>query len=275
VRWLDLALLAAVLAGAAIAPRLARGESSPWARAVRPGKGAPRAIGGTSGGCLDGGIAMPARGPGFRVMRLERRRHFAHRDLAAALRAIGRALAREGRAYLPLGDLSQPRGGPAPDGHASHQTGLDADIWYAPGPGGKAPVAMVDHRGARPTAAFGAAQSRALELAARDPRVDRIFVNPVIKRALCDAVTPPPGWLRKLRPWWGHDEHFHLRVRCPTDSPACVAQDPIPEGDGCAELARWLDPAAAEERASARKAYRARIGSAGAAMPEPCTALAR
>jgi hypothetical protein len=33
---------------------------------------------------------------------------------------------------LYIGDISQPRGGPMTSGHASHQIGLDADIWMLP-----------------------------------------------------------------------------------------------------------------------------------------------
>ena len=33
-----------------------------------------------------------------------------------------------------VGDIAQPRGGPALSGHASHQIGLDADIWLTPMP---------------------------------------------------------------------------------------------------------------------------------------------
>jgi len=44
---------------------------------------------------------------------------------------------------------------------------------------------------------------RLLELAARDPAVDRIFVNPAIKRALCREVTGDRGWLHRIRPGSG------------------------------------------------------------------------
>ena len=57
-----------------------------------------------------------------------------------------------------------------------------------------------------------------LEVAASDPVVDRIFVNPVIKRELCTHEPPGSLWLRKLRPWWGHHDHFHVRLRCPPGS---------------------------------------------------------
>ena len=39
---------------------------------------------------------------------------------------------------LLVGDISQPRGGPMLTGHASHQLGLDADIWLTPMPDRKA-----------------------------------------------------------------------------------------------------------------------------------------
>lgn len=267
-------LIAAVL----LAASPAAAEKSVWARAKRPSKGSSEAIGGTSAGCLHGAVAVRQRGDGWRVMRPERRRHFAHRALRDVIRELGAALKAEALGFLPLGDLSQPRGGPAPDGHASHQTGIDVDIWYAVGWRGKKPrpVPMVDGATKQPTAAFGSTQARVLELAARDARVDRIFVNPVLKRALCERTTGDRGWLRKLRPWWGHDEHFHVRLVCPTGSPDCVPQAEIPDGDGCDELDRWLspDPEATAAKAEERKTYRKRIGTKPA-LPERCARVAR
>ena len=81
-----------------------------------------------------------------------------------------------------------------------------------------------------------------VRLAASDPAVARIFVNAAIKKALCQGE--PPGerdWLRKVRAWWGHDSHFHVRLNCPEGAPGCVAQAPPPPGDGCGgELAWWF-----------------------------------
>jgi penicillin-insensitive murein endopeptidase len=71
-------------------------------------------------------------------------------------------------------------------------------------------------------------------------KVARIFVHPGIKQALCQAGADR-GWLRKVRPWWGHDSHFHVRLRCPPGEPLCRDQDPAPPGDGCGqELSWWL-----------------------------------
>jgi penicillin-insensitive murein endopeptidase len=83
-------------------------------------------------------------------------------------------------------------------------------------------------------------QAEVLRLAVGSDAVARIFVNPVIKKAMCAQFRGAP-WLQKLRPWWGHDDHFHVRLRCPAGQAACQAQDSLPAGDGCgAELAWWF-----------------------------------
>jgi penicillin-insensitive murein endopeptidase len=77
--------------------------------------------------------------------------------------------------------------------------------------------------------------------AALDPAVSRIFVHPGIKQALCRNAGDERAWLAKVRPWWGHDSHFHVRLGCPKGEPLCHDQDPPPAGDGCgAELAWWF-----------------------------------
>ena len=45
--------------------------------------------------------------------------------------------------------------------------------------------------------------------------------------------------MRKLRPWFGHDAHFHIRLRCPDDGKQCSPQAPIPAGDGCGKELDW------------------------------------
>ena len=269
-------LLAAALGVLLAAGDSARAEDNPWAAAKRPSRGAARSIGGYSAGCLAGGAALPVSGKGFRVMRPERRRHFGHPALVQFIRDLARAARREKLGPLGLGDLSQARGGPAPSGHSSHQTGLDADIWYRVRGAGKRAkqVRMVDHARGRPAAAWGKRERRLLELAARDPRVDRIFVHPLLKQSMCRTVRGERGWLRRIRPWWGHDEHFHVRLACPDGSRDCVPQAPVPEGDGCAELDAWLSPEAAAERAKKRKSYQSRVG-ARPALPDRCEALVR
>ena len=48
-------------------------------------------------------------------------------------------------------------------------------------------------------------------------------------------------WLARVRPWWSHHDHFHVRLKCPGDSPLCQSQDPLPADAGCgAALAWWF-----------------------------------
>jgi penicillin-insensitive murein DD-endopeptidase len=237
-----------------LAPDGLRAEpSNEWSLAAAPSAGPPRAIGGVSHGCLTGAVRLPDDGPGFEVIRLSRRRDFGHPDLVAFIERLGRRAAAAGLAPFYVGDMAQPRGGPLPYGHASHQTGIDADIWFNLDP--KPPLAP-EAREAVPLPSmvradlhdidprrFGARQVTLLRLAATDPAVDRIFVNPAIKSALCRGVGGAGRggreWLAHIRPWYGHDEHFHVRLRCPADSPGCEAQAPLPSGDGCDRTLAW------------------------------------
>jgi penicillin-insensitive murein endopeptidase len=162
---------------------------------------------------------------------------------------LSRQAAAIGWPRLYVGDISQPRGGPMNGGHRSHQIGLDADIWLRiPAPKALSIAereAISSHTvvGADRLAVNGAwrpAHHALIRLAASDPAVARIFVNAAIKRALCRAE-PPGGrdWLRKVRAWWGHDSHFHVRLACPEGASGCVEQAPPPPGDGCGEELAW------------------------------------
>jgi penicillin-insensitive murein DD-endopeptidase len=228
-------------------------QASPWSDAQTPAAGPARSIGTPVAGCLAGGAALPLDGPGFEVIRISRHRYFAHPLTVAFVEALGQKAQSIGVPALYIGDMSLPRGGPMPNGHASHETGLDVDIWFNLDP--KPPLkpearedvplpSMVKPGGAAiDPARFSARHVALLRLAATDPRVDRIFVNPAIKRALCEgyggAGEGDRSWLRRLRPWYGHDDHFHVRLACPADSTACVPQQSVPAGDGCDASLEW------------------------------------
>jgi penicillin-insensitive murein endopeptidase len=80
-----------------------------------------------------------------------------------------------------------------------------------------------------------------IRAASEDPAVTRIFVNAAIKKAMCREAGDDRGWLWKVRPWWGHAEHFHVRIACPADSPECKPQTPPEPEDGCGhELDFWF-----------------------------------
>jgi penicillin-insensitive murein endopeptidase len=86
--------------------------------------------------------------------------------------------------------------------------------------------------------------SSMIKLAAEDNDVTRIFVNPAIKQQLCLDAGTDRDWLRKVRPWFQHRAHMHVRLRCPANSLECEDQPLPPPGDGCgAELQSWFEPA--------------------------------
>jgi penicillin-insensitive murein endopeptidase len=242
-------------------PPLARPEdpSTPakqlFGRQVVPAALAARTIGFYSRGCLAGGQALPVNGPAWEVMRLSRNRNWGHPALLAFLERFARKVPTVSHwPGILVGDMSQPRGGPMLSGHASHQIGLDADIWLTPMPNRDLSRLEREEMSAvnmvRPdrldvdSAKWTPDHLAILRAAAQDSEVQRIFVNAAIKKALCREATGNRSWLGKVRPFFGHDYHFHVRLACPAGEEACRDQDPVPPGDGCdASLAWWFSDA--------------------------------
>lgn len=275
--------LAALAPGAQAADPLAK---EVFGAIAVPSPDAPRAIGSYSRGCLAGAVTLPADGDTFQAMRLSRNRRYGHPVLVGFVTELAAEAPSLGLQGLLVGDLSQPRGGPMPYGHTSHQVGLDADIWFTEMP---RPPLSPEERETLPftsmltadgdavePARFTAPFKRLLQLAAEDPRVARIFVHPLLKRDLCrwGAAGETPerrSWLRKIRPWYGHHAHFHVRLNCPRTAGACRGQAPPPAGDGCGEaLAYWFTPAPYTPDPDARPKPPLTL----AGMPAPCRRLA-
>lgn len=211
----------------------------------------PAPIGSYAKGCLAGGTALPLDGPAWQTMRLSRNRMWGHPELVAFIERLAVAAQADGWPGLLVGDMAQPRGGPMRTGHASHQIGLDVDLWLTPMPDHRlsaeeresmsAVSMLVEGTRTVDPARFTDLHLAVIRRAALDPEVARIFVHPGIKQAMCERATGDRAWLRRVRPWWGHDTHFHVRLRCPTGQTDCRDQDAPPPGDGCgADLAWWL-----------------------------------
>jgi len=247
---LALSILASLLAGAqgAGAEQLAKNlfGSKPLPAATRP-----QSIGFYSKGCFAGGMAIAADGPHWQAMRLSRNRRWGHPTMIALLEKLSRDGVKDGWNGLMLGDISQPRGGPMLTGHASHQIGLDADIWFTPMPNRRltaqereriGSVSMIKDGGLTVNErVWTPAHAAILERAASYPEVERILVHPGIKKKLCDSVSGDRRWLNKVRPFWGHDSHFHVRIGCQPGSPDCKPQAGTGTGDGCdSSLAWWF-----------------------------------
>ena len=229
------------------------GAKQLFARKLLPAAMPPRAIGAYNGGCLAGAEQMPINGDTWQVMRLSRNRYWGHPNTIAMLKRLAdKAHKDAGWPGILVGDIGQPRGGPALSGHASHQIGLDADIWLTPMPDHQlsreereemSAVMMVreDRLDIDPKV-FTAGHVLLLRDAAQEPGVQRIFVNAAIKKALCRDANGDRSWLAKIRPWYGHDYHFHIRMRCPSGSSECKGQSDQGDGEGCGkgELAYWF-----------------------------------
>lgn len=200
-------------------------------------------------GCLSGAAQLPIDGPHWQVMRLSRNRNWGHPAMIALLEQLSQDAAKEGWNGLLVGDISQPRGGPMLTGHASHQVGLDADIWltsmpnYRFSPKQREDVSAVSMLKGNSLyvdqAKWSPAHTALIRLAAQNPQVERIFVHPGIKKQLCDTVHGNRSWLSKVRPYWGHYYHFHIRMKCQSGSSECTKQAPVTKGDGCDKSLAW------------------------------------
>ena len=236
---------------------------------LEPTKATPAPIGSYARGCLAGAVQLPGTGPAWQVMRPSRNRNWGHPELLEFIERFATDMReREGWTGLLVGDMSQPRGGPMLTGHASHQIGLDVDFWFKPMPAQALSSQELEtiepELLAQPDAAhvlpdrWNESWVRLLRRAASYPVVARIFVHPAIKKALCEMPQFDRGWMSKVRAYYGHNDHFHVRIHCPPGSATCVPQVDPGKDDGCGtELAYWL------------KAVSVPVAAAAAPPPEP------
>ncbi|MBC7674576.1 MAG: penicillin-insensitive murein endopeptidase [Rhodoferax sp.] len=221
-----------------------------------PSRQTPMPIGSYARGCGAGMVELPESGLSWQAMRLSRHRNFGQPVLIDYLIDLSQFAQQIGWAGLYIGDMGQPRGGPMTSGHASHQIGLDADIWMLPPRRldltarereniSSVPVRSADQRSV--TSNWTAAHRALMRAAALDPRVDRIFVAAAVKIEMCKtAKRKDKDWLQKIRPIAGHDTHFHVRLKCPKGARLCETQKPTVAdlskgGNGCDDtLMYWV-----------------------------------
>ena len=230
------------------------GAKELFGRKLLPAAMPTHVVGFYAKGCIAGAEGLPINGETWQVMRLSRNRYWAHPDMVALVKRLSAKAHKDaGWPGILVGDMSQPRGGPMFTGHASHQVGLDADIWLTPMPKRQlsrnereemSAVMMVrsDRLDIDPNA-WAPTHLSVIRDAALEPTVQRIFVNAAIKKALCREAKGDRGWLSKVRPMYGHDYHFHIRIKCPPGSGSeCESQPEPAESEGCSagDLAFWF-----------------------------------
>ena len=268
--------------------------AEPLAKQLFGGKATPSrqqsaAFGSYAKGCMAGGVQLPETGPTWQAMRLSRNRNWGQPELIDFINDLSRFAARQpGWKGLYVGDISQPRGGPMLSGHRSHQMGLDADIWMLPASrlnltrNERENISSVSLRranGAYVNDNWSRAHHEILREAAKDKRVARIFVFPGAKVQMCNDEKGNRRYLRKIRPWWGHHYHFHVRLACPRGMRGCEDQAAPPPGDGCDEARKWardiLNPPKAKPRDPNAPKPKPRREYVLADLPQQCSAVLR
>jgi murein endopeptidase len=189
------AVVAALFAAAPAQPRIAWHQST--------------ALGSPSAGGLQNGVRLPAEGPAFLtwdpVLRRSPNRPWRRWGTDRLVRLVLR-VARADRAAHPrgprlaIGDLSRPHGGDfGPHfgyiGHASHQNGLDVDVYYP----------RSDGRERVPRYASQIDARRSQEL------VDR-FLNAGAVTIFVGPNTGLSGPAGVVMPLVNHDNHLHVRI---------------------------------------------------------------
>jgi penicillin-insensitive murein endopeptidase len=251
-----------------------------FGRKTTPASLQTHTIGFYAKGCLAGATALPINGRTWQVMRVSRNRNWGHPSLVQFLERLAEQAPKTGWRGLLVGDMSQPRGGPMLTGHASHQVGLDADIWLTPMPDHElsraereemmASMVVADNRKDVDPKVWTPAHTALIKAAAEDAQVARVFVNAAIKKALCREAGRDRAWLRKVQFWGGHDWHFHVRLNCPHDDVDCKPQPARPADEGCGkELESWISKAPPAPPPNAPPSP-GRVGPKMAELPPAC-----
>ncbi|EHC77020.1 Murein endopeptidase [Salmonella enterica subsp. enterica serovar Montevideo str. S5-403] len=191
--------------------------ATPWQKITHPVPGAAQSIGSFANGCIIGADTLPVQSDNYQVMRTDQRRYFGHPDLVMFIQRLSHQAQQRGLGTVLIGDMGMPAGGRFNGGHASHQTGLDVDIflqlpktrWSQAQLLRPQALDLVSRDGKHVVPSRWSSDIASLiKLAAQDNDVTRIFVNPAIKQQLCLDAGNDRDWLRKVRPWFQHRAHM-------------------------------------------------------------------
>ena len=230
--------------------RLSTKEAKHLFGAVERGsKQRPAPHGSYAKGCVAGAEQLAATGPTWQAMRLSRNRNWGLPIAFDFIQDLSAKAARQsGWNGLYIGDISQPRGGPMLTGHASHQIGLDIDIWMRPADDlvlstkqreEISSISMRRANGAYVNDKWTKQHHNIIKAAASDPRTARIFVFPGAKVQMCKDEKGDRAWLNKVRP--GGDTIIIFMYAYPVQRVPQIAKiRRHPPGDGCKDAERWV-----------------------------------
>jgi murein endopeptidase len=171
-----------------------------------------RALGSPSRGRLVDAVQLPASGLGFVTANASAHlspnpgwRRWGTDKLVALLEhiAVQFRRAHPGAAPLVFGDIAKREGGPfgvglGVEGHASHQNGRDADVYYP----------------RRDRVALPPRNVRQIDHALAQDLVNR-FVRAGVQLAFVGPHTHLRGPRRVVQVLWNHDNHVHIRIPWP------------------------------------------------------------
>ena len=200
-------------------------------------------------GTLENGQCLPPEGVGYTVFELSRNvgRIWGTNPLVQTIVCGASEMNTHypNRDRLQVEDMSARHGGDIST-HASHENGLDVDLQYFKADGQEhRPTAA--QRYAPPMVASGRVIAnfdveRNWQLAKalhRCGNVAVIFMDRAIKNRLCQYARSTGDYaaniqvLRSIRHSDNHQDHLHMRLKCPPRARRCISQSPPPPGSGC------------------------------------------
>lgn len=209
----------------------------------QPTNNPPQAFGFNTYGCLDGAKSLPFRGKGFQVLRISLNRYYGHPMLIKFVKDFAKKVHESDLGNVLVGDISMPRGGPMHYGHFSHQNGLDVDFAFeriSDEDKEKLTIHEMEHMKDKSVMnddltdfnpeVWDDKNIDVLGVCAEFKIVSNIYAHPLIVKKFCERVKEldikNESWVAKVRPWYGHVDHYHVRLNCPSkkDNPDCISQ---------------------------------------------------
>lgn len=207
-----------------------------------------RPIGTPNQGLLEDAECLPESGEGYMQLFRDMQRIWGATPMIDMIQKTAADMSRRypGRDRLQVEDISAENGGDI-DGHGSHENGLDVDLGFFK-------VNGIEHdpratgqmyapkmvEGGRPTANFDLERNwELMKTLHRHGNVQKVFIDQVLKNEMCRYAKSKGDYnsniqvLRSLRHETNHQDHIHVRLRCPANAKKCVNLPDPPAGSGC------------------------------------------
>lgn len=204
-------------------------------------------VGSYANGSLENGECLEESGEGYIQLLRSWDQIYGTDEMLGMIKKSAADMAKKfpGRDRLQVESIAALHGGHI-DPHGSHQNGLDVDLQYFKANGQEyvptisAPYSEPMVEAGRVSDNFDVQRNWELVKALhKNGPVQRIFMDTPLKNALCKYAKSTGDYasninvLRSIRFVANHQDHMHVRLRCPPSARRCISQaDPSP-GSGC------------------------------------------